>query len=224
MRKNSMKQRILSVVLSVAMVATSVQLNGITVKAAEGSQTETQEEREMQSDVQETMQDETAGGDKETQGMQKNGDTAEKEQETEVFISEEASTVLSIAAVVLAGCALLLLLFAERSIRLRRRGRQNVKEIFDDLYQVLVFAGMPKELDCMGDDFTQKVCEQFLWLNKEELDTVMDIVMRANFSETAPAKEETLQVRGLYRYVCRMAMKGMSRQKKFVFRFIKAYA
>lgn len=44
MRKNSMKQRILSVVLSVAMVATSVQLNGITAKAAEGSQTETQEE------------------------------------------------------------------------------------------------------------------------------------------------------------------------------------
>ena len=90
--------------------------------------------------------------------------------------------------------------------------------------QVLVFAGMPKELDCMEADFTRKVCEQFLWLNKEELDTVMDIVMRANFSETEPAKEETLQVRGLYRYVCRMAMKGMSKQKKFVFRFIKAYA
>lgn len=190
----------------------------------EDVQPETQEESEMQSDVQETMQDETAGGDKETQAMQKNGDTADGEQETEVFISEEASTVLSIAAVVLAGCVLLLLLFAERSIRLRRRGRQNVKEIFDDLYQVLVFAGMPKELDCMEADFTRKVCEQFLWLNKEELDTVMDIVMRANFSETEPAKEETLQVRGLYRYVCRMAMKGMSRQKKFVFRFIKAYA
>ena len=79
----------------------------------EDLQPETQEESEMQSECAGNHAGETAGGDKETQGMQKNGDTADGEQETEVFISEEASTVLTIAAVVLAGCVLLLFLFAE---------------------------------------------------------------------------------------------------------------
>ena len=63
----------------------------------------------------------------------------------------------------------------------------------------------------MKDGFTAKVCEQFQWLNKEELDQAMDIVMRANFAGDPVTKEETMQLRGLYRYTCRMVLKGMSR-------------
>ena len=56
---------------------------------------------------------------------------------------------------------------------------------------------MPQGLDCMKDGFTAKVCEQFQWLNKEELDQAMDIVMRANFAGDPVTKEETMQLRGL---------------------------
>ena len=52
----------------------------------------------------------------------------------------------------------------------------------------------------------------------------MDIVMRANFSGEAIGKEEVLQVRSMYRHICRTIQKGMSWQKKFYFRFIKVYA
>ena len=148
--------------------------------------------------------------------------TAQEDQGS--VLPEGTPAVLTVTAAVLLCTAAILLLFARRGIRLRRRSRQNVREIFRDLFEVLVFAGMPEELDCMGDDFTEKVCEQFLWMNREELEHVMDIVMRANFSDTEPQKEETMQVRGLYRYVCRMVMKGMSGQKRFLFRFIKVYA
>ena len=70
---------------------------------------------------------------------------------------------------------------------------ENAQEIFRDFYEVLVFAGMPQGLDCMKDGFTAKVCEQFQWLNKEELDQAMDIVMRANFAGDPVTKEETMQ-------------------------------
>lgn len=185
--------------------------------------TEAPDKTDMQEDTEDTLQNEETGNPETRDAGGKKGSEG-KTQETELVLSEQVSTVLTITAVVLVCTALVLLMFARRSIRLRRRGRQNAQEIFRDLYQVLVFAGMPPEVDCMRADFSEKICEQFLWMNKEELDTVMDIVMRANFSENGPTKEETLQVRGLYRYVCRMVMKGMNSQKKFLFRFIKAYA
>lgn len=132
--------------------------------------------------------------------------------------------IVSIAAVLLALIFAWLILFARRTVRLRRRSGENAQEIFRDFYEVLVFAGMPQGLDCMEGGFTAKVCEQFQWLNKEELDQAMDIVMRANFAGEPVTKEETMQLRGLYRYTCRMVLKGMSRKKKFLFCFIKAYA
>ena len=71
---------------------------------------------------------------------------------------------------------------------------------------------------------TALIAEKTIVQNKEELDQAMDIVMRANFAGDPVTKEETMQLRGLYRYTCRMVLKGMSRKKKFLFRFIKAYA
>lgn len=139
-------------------------------------------------------------------------------------LSGTQTGIVSIAAVLLSLIFAGLILFARRTIRLRRRSGENAQEIFRDFYEVLVFAGMPQGLDCMKDGFTAKVCEQFQWLNKEELDQAMDIVMRANFAGDPVTKEETMQLRGLYRYTCRMVLKGMSRKKKFLFRFIKAYA
>lgn len=139
-------------------------------------------------------------------------------------LSGTQTGIVSIAAVLLSLIFAGLILFARRTIRLRRRSGENAQEIFRDFYEVLVFAGMPQGLDCMKDGFTAKVCEQFQWLNKEELDQAMDIVMRANFAGDPVTKEETMQLKGLYRYTCRMALKGMSRKKKFLFRFIKAYA
>lgn len=139
-------------------------------------------------------------------------------------LSGTQTGIVSIAAVLLSLIFAGLILFARRTIRLRRRRGENAQEIFRDFYEVLVFAGMPQGLDCMKDGFTAKVCEQFQWLNKEELDQAMDIVMRANFAGDPVTKEETMQLRGLYRYTCRMVLKGMSRKKKFLFRFIKAYA
>lgn len=117
-----------------------------------------------------------------------------------------------------------LILFVRREVIVKRRGRQGAAEIFRDMYQVLVQGGMPKTLDCMAGDFTEKVTEQFLWIDKEELDYVMDIVMRANFSDERITKEEVLQVRSMYRHICRTVLKGMSWQKKIYFRFVKAYA
>lgn len=114
-------------------------------------------------------------------------------------------------------------LFLRREAILRRRAKQSVPEIFRDLYAVLEFAGMPESVDCMNQDFTQKVTEQFVWIDKEELDKVMDIVMRANFSGDIIRKEEILQVRGMYRHICRTLLKGMTAQKKLYFRFVKAY-
>ena len=139
-------------------------------------------------------------------------------------LSGTQTGIVSIAAVLLSLIFAGLILFTRRTIRLRRRSGENAQEIFRDFYEVLVFAGMPQGLDCMKDGFTAKVCEQFQWLNKEELDQAMDIVMRANFAGDPVTKEETMQLRGLYRYTCRMVLKGMSRKKKFLFRFIKAYA
>ena len=129
-----------------------------------------------------------------------------------------------------AGVGLLLLvfgmigLFLRREMILKRRSRQDAAAIFRDMYQVLVQGGMPEGTDCMAGDFTAKVTEQFLWIDKEEMDLVMDIVMRANFSGEAIGKEEVLQVRSMYRHICRTIQKGMSWQKKFYFRFIKVYA
>lgn len=117
-----------------------------------------------------------------------------------------------------------LVLFFRREAILRRRSRQGAAEIFHDMYQVLIQGGMPGEPDCMEEGFTAKVTEQFLWIDKAELDRIMDIVIRANFSGDAISREEVLQVRSMYRYICRMIQKGMTWQKKFYFRFIKVYA
>lgn len=116
-----------------------------------------------------------------------------------------------------------LFLFFRRGILLERRRKQGVPGIFQDLYEVLEFAGMPGSPDCMEPEFLDKVTEQFVWIDQAELAKVVDIAMRAAFSEEKITKEEVLQVRGMYRHVCRTLLKGMKGWKRFRFRFLKAY-
>lgn len=192
---------------------------------------EDQQQSEDAASVQETQQTESSDAEKSTQNNDQNSDKSKQNADQggssngmSGSFSGTQTGIVSIAAVLLALIFAGLILFARRTIRLRRRSGEDAQEIFRDFYEVLVFAGMPQGMDCMGEDFTAKVSEQFQWLNKEELDQAMDIVMRANFAGEPVTKEETLQLRGLYRYTCRMVLKGMSRKKKFLFRFIKAYA
>lgn len=113
--------------------------------------------------------------------------------------------------------------FVRRSMVLKKRSRKSVPQMFRDIYEVLVFAGMPDSLDCMDENFTAKVTEQFVWISKEELDGVMDIVMRASFSGDILQKEEILQVRGMYRHICRTVLKGIKGVRRWYFRFVRVY-
>lgn len=140
---------------------------------------------------------------------------------------KKGDVVKTVVRVVSAGTVLLLfaivLIFLRREMILRKRGRKDAKEIFYDLYDVLLFGGMPKSVDCMKEDFTNRVTEQFVWIEKTELDLVMDIVMRANYAGNEITKEETSKVRGMYRYICRMLLKGMKRKQRLLFRYVYAY-
>lgn len=195
---------------------------------ASGQETQQTESTDAAEGTQNNDRNNDQNTDKSKQNADQNNDSDRKDgygtKGTDGGFSGTQTGIVSIAAVLLSLIFLSLVLFIRRTIRLRRRSGENAQEIFRDFYEVLVFAGMPQGLDCMEDGFTAKVCEQFQWLNREELDQAMDIVMRANFAGEPVTKEETMQLRGLYRYACRMVLKGMSRKKKFLFRFIKAYA
>ena len=69
----------------------------------------------------------------------------------------------------------------------------------------------------MKDGFTAKVCEQFQWLNKEELDQAMDIVMRANFAGDPVTKEETNAAEGTLSLHLPYGFEGHEPQKEVSF-------
>lgn len=135
------------------------------------------------------------------------------------FLGAVRTAAVGIGLAVVLGLAL----WIRRAVVLAGRKRKNAAGIFEDLLNVLKKIGLPADSDWLEDDFAEKVCGKFTWLNEEEFQTALDLVSEATYGKKRASKREWTAVRNLYLKCCREAYRKMGRWEKFRFRVWDAY-
>lgn len=183
-------------------------------------------ENQLESEKNEDGQGQDASEDAGTDSQGANADSKKEQdatKESEAAGSGLLSVLAAAAAVLIAVLAAVTVVFIRRAWILERRRRQDAAGIFRDMFRVLTEGGLPGESDCMAEDFTEKVHEQFKWIPEDEFERVMKITMRANYGKEPVTKEEKLFMRSMYRYICAQVCRSMGRMGKFKFRFWRVY-
>lgn len=129
----------------------------------------------------------------------------------------------------LLAAAAAILLWRGLQIGRRRRdftvgnGSDNVRKIFQYLYQALLFAGFSEEIDVTSEIFPEKLCSRYTELDLGESRVFMDLVMRASYSAEKLEKEDGQKARKFYRKACRAIYRKLPRYKRFIFRMIRGF-
>ena len=110
-----------------------------------------------------------------------------------------------------------------RRVILRNNRKKDVRELFYDMYAMLVWVGLPEECDCEAACFGKIVKERFPWIDSEAFSIIMELVMRANFGDRSMTEEEIKTMHEMYQSICSHVYRKLSLKKRFVFRFIRVY-
>lgn len=145
---------------------------------------------------------------------------SEEKQDANTQILLLALQVVTAAAGVLAATALFL--FARREWICKKRRKADARELFPDLYRILVRGGWKENADCQSREFPGEVAGVFAWLDEKEFAEVMDIVMRANYSGQPVTREEEQRVRKMYEKASREVYGSLPRWKRIKFRYLES--
>lgn len=124
---------------------------------------------------------------------------------------------------ILALIIILVGMFIRRMILLGRRQKENVQEIFADIFEVLVIGGLSPELSILSEDLDEKILECFPWINGDELRAVLEIVLRTTYGPSRATDDEWIKVQGLYYMICRHLGKEQKGMARFVFYMVDAW-
>lgn len=179
--------------------------------------TESPETQTEQPEEQENSGTETGDGANDTDG------TAG----TPFWESQGFQTFLAAARRVAAGAGIFVLiclaLWVRRAVLLAGRKKKDAAGIFEDLLTVLGKIGLPADSDWLEDDFAQKVCRRFSWMEEDEFQAALDLALESTYGKKRASKRERRAVRQLYLKCCREAVRKMGRWEKFRFRVWDAY-
>lgn len=169
-----------------------------------GSETSKQEEEEKEEELPEiAVQEELA---------QKEISFLEKYRLAVILVS----AVFVIFAAVSAG-------FIIHRRRLLKRRMENVKSIYKSFYELLVFDGWKTELECSDDAFPAEVAEKYKKLSVEQMEILVEVVLKAHYGYQKQGKRELSFVRNAYRKLGKSVYRKLSFKKKLQFRMIKCY-
>lgn len=116
--------------------------------------------------------------------------------------------------------AAVFLLMARREWICKKRRKAETKELFPDLYRILLRGGWEEKADCQSREFPSELARVFTWMDEKEFTEVMDIVMRANYSGQPVTREEERRVRTFYDLAGREVYSRLPRWKKIRFRYL----
>ena len=116
-----------------------------------------------------------------------------------------------------------LALWVRRAVLLAGRKKKDAAGIFEDLLTVLGKIGLSADSDWLEDDFAQKVCRRFSWMEEDEFQAALDLALESTYGKKRASKRERRAVRQLYLKCCREAVRKMGRWEKFRFRVWDAY-
>lgn len=127
--------------------------------------------------------------------------------------------VILLLALILIGAGF----FVRRFLILERRRKETVQAMFADLYEVMLQGGLSPEITILSDDFTEKVLEKFPWIDPEEWDAVLEIVMRTTYGPRRATDEEWIIVQRMYYQVCRQMGRSLRGMAKIAFYLVDVW-
>jgi len=160
----------------------------------------------------------------ETQRQQQSEKQKESGTDTRKKEEKKQGTVVWVLCLLCGGSILVLAALGRRRWLLKRRGGEEVKELFHDVCSVLALAGFTEEADCQEEDFLENALAFFPWLKREDFASLIDLAVRANFAEEPVTREEKHFVREMYRRICHEVYRNLPVGKKVLFRWWYVYA
>ena len=119
------------------------------------------------------------------------------------------------------GLAFLILQLRRRYIQKRRR-KAGAAKLFPSIYRTLVIGGWKEETDCQDAHFAAALAAKFPWIEEEEMQEVMEIVMRANYGKDPVTEGENRKVQHMYWLIAKKVYEELSFWKKIWARYGQA--
>lgn len=114
-------------------------------------------------------------------------------------------------------------LVVRREILREKRKKKDSKELFQDLYEVMVSQGLSQEADTTKLSFVDEVMRAFPWLDRREMEAVMGLILDLSYGPRGETKEDVARVRNLYKGFCQHIGSGLKGVNRFAFYFIDAW-
>ena len=147
----------------------------------------------------------------------------EREWKTVFFCDKTNKTALFVYTDQYLKCYQLALLSgAETAGNICKEQNEKVQKIFLSLYEVLRFAGMAAENDCLGDEFrkeAEKVCGEM----EAQLKAAQQTALKAWYSGEDISPKEERELCRIYRTVCRTIAEKLMFREKILFYFTKCF-
>lgn len=116
------------------------------------------------------------------------------------------------------GLTLLILQLRRRYIQ-KRRQKAGAAKLFPSIYRALVIGGWKEETDCQDARFAAALAAKFPWIEEEEMQEVMEIVMRANYGKDPVTEGENRRVQHMYRLIAKRVYEELSLWKRIWARY-----
>lgn len=139
-----------------------------------------------------------------------------------------ATKAIFLVAAALFLSAALVLLRRRMIMRMRfQKGGKNwnerIRYLFRELYEVFVFAGVPKHADCLSGSFVELVCDADVGIAAADVERMMNLVLQANYGKEKLTKADYLFVKNLYRMTVQHVTARLSGREKIILRYIKCF-
>ena len=139
------------------------------------------------------------------------------------FLQEHRELLAAAAACAVYTLLLLPVFLDYRRLRVRKRmEKEGCRQVFDRLLQMLRFCGYMTEYDGTQEDFPEKLAAACALPHADAV-RLQQIVERAAYGAGSPEEAEEDFVRKMYLRAAEHLCQELSRAKKLVFRYIKAF-